>query len=301
METQNIEYKESWRDEYLKWICGFANAQGGTMFIGVNDEGNVVGVKDAKRLMEDIPNKVRDVLGVVVEVDLQRIESYPVMQEVLREALLNAIVHKDYSQSVPIQISVYDDKLMIWNCGILPENWTVETLVQKHGSFPFNPEIANAFFRAGEIESWGRGIEQMTLLNQQNGLPKPLFKHDGVGLWTILEYPQNVESAQAVAQHEPFNYERFVKELGQVCPSLPKSGHEAVYGVMQLCKDGATVSAMTDSMNDLPRRTFVRNFLKPLLDAGLLEMQYPERPNHPKQKYLLTPKGKAVLEKAKHE
>ena len=62
-ESQNIEYKESWRDEYLKWLCGFANAQGGTIYIGVDDAGNVVGVKDVKKLMEDIPNKIQSRLG----------------------------------------------------------------------------------------------------------------------------------------------------------------------------------------------------------------------------------------------
>ena len=51
-ETQNIEYKTKWRDEYLKWICGFANANGGTIFIGKDDNGNVVGVDDAKKLLE---------------------------------------------------------------------------------------------------------------------------------------------------------------------------------------------------------------------------------------------------------
>lgn len=69
-ESQNMEHKESWRDEYLKWICGFANAQGGRIYIGVDDDRNVVGVKDSKRLMEDIPNKVRDVLGIIVDVNL---------------------------------------------------------------------------------------------------------------------------------------------------------------------------------------------------------------------------------------
>ena len=53
METQNIEYKELWRDEYLKWICGFANAQGGTMFIGVNDEGNVIGKLGTRHRTDD--------------------------------------------------------------------------------------------------------------------------------------------------------------------------------------------------------------------------------------------------------
>ena len=68
-ESQNIEYKESWRDEYLKWVCGFANAQGGTIYIGIDDAGNVVGVKDVKKLMEDIPNKIQTVLGIVSDVN----------------------------------------------------------------------------------------------------------------------------------------------------------------------------------------------------------------------------------------
>ena len=69
-EKQNIEYKESWRDEYLKWICGFANAQGGRIYIGVDDNHEVVGVSDSKRLMEDIPNKIVTTLGIVAEVNL---------------------------------------------------------------------------------------------------------------------------------------------------------------------------------------------------------------------------------------
>ncbi len=70
-ESQNIEFKESWRDEYQKWICGFANAQGGTLYIGLRDNGEVCGVQDAKKLMEDIPNKVRDMMGILVEVNLR--------------------------------------------------------------------------------------------------------------------------------------------------------------------------------------------------------------------------------------
>lgn len=70
-ESQNIEYKESWRDEYLKWICGFANAQGGRIYIGVNDDKQVVGVDDAKRLMEDIPNKIVMSMGIKADVNLR--------------------------------------------------------------------------------------------------------------------------------------------------------------------------------------------------------------------------------------
>jgi ATP-dependent DNA helicase RecG len=52
-ETQHIEWKESWRDEYLRWLCGFANAEGGVLVIGRNDKGEAVGVKDASRLLQE--------------------------------------------------------------------------------------------------------------------------------------------------------------------------------------------------------------------------------------------------------
>jgi hypothetical protein len=71
-EHQQIEWKETWRDEYLKWISGFANAEGGVLIIGMNDKGKVVGVPDARKLLVDLPNKVRDVLGILVKVNLKR-------------------------------------------------------------------------------------------------------------------------------------------------------------------------------------------------------------------------------------
>ena len=71
-ENQDTEFKQFWRDEYIKWICGFANAKGGKIFIGVDDKGNVVGIKNAKKLLADIPNKVRDILGVIVDVTMKQ-------------------------------------------------------------------------------------------------------------------------------------------------------------------------------------------------------------------------------------
>ena len=71
-EQQNIEYKQSWHDDYLKWVCGFANAQGGLIFIGKDDNGKVVGINDYKKLMDDIPNKVKNTMGISVEVNLHQ-------------------------------------------------------------------------------------------------------------------------------------------------------------------------------------------------------------------------------------
>jgi ATP-dependent DNA helicase RecG len=69
-ENQNIEYKQNWSDDYLKWICGFANAQGGVIFIGKDDNGKVVGISDYKKLMDEIPNKAKDLMGILVDVNL---------------------------------------------------------------------------------------------------------------------------------------------------------------------------------------------------------------------------------------
>ncbi len=367
MENQNTEYKESWRDEYIKWICGFTNATGGKMYIGIDDKGNLKGISDAKKLSEDLPNKVKDILGILVDVNfqsdagkdyleividaypypvnykgsyyyrsgstnqelkgsaldkfllrkqglkwdgtpepytklkdlsdsafnlfkeraseterfdeniqddsnedileklnliapdgnlkkaavllfhpkpdklftgasskigffrsdddlafqdevkgslieqaekvidllltkylkaqitydgLQRKESFPVPPAALREAILNAIVHKDYASGIPIQISVYDNQLIIWNEGELPEDWTVAKLKVKHPSRPYNPDIANAFFRSGLIESWGRGT--IKILNEAKAAktPAPVFKYDDSGFYVIFNFEE---------------------------------------------------------------------------------------------------------------
>src|SRR5690606_25384984 len=69
-EKQNIEYKQSWHDDYLKWVCGFANAQGGKIYIGKEDNGNVIHLADYKKLMDDIPNKIRNLMGITAVVNL---------------------------------------------------------------------------------------------------------------------------------------------------------------------------------------------------------------------------------------
>ena len=357
-ESQNIEYKISWRDEYLKWVCGFANAQGGIIYIGIDDTGRVVGVQNIKKLLEDIPNKIQSGLGIVADVnmltrdgkdyleikvkpssypvnyhgeyhyrsgstkqqltgvaltqfiqqktgflwdavpvdhikvedldresieifkreairkkrmdredldvpdeelmdhldlftdgklkraavmlfyrkpgriitgcyvkvgrfgkgsDLQyhddvsgslfniadktvdliytkylkakityehdvRVETYPFPRDGVREAIYNALCHNNYADSIPIQIRIEDDAMYISNSCILPQNWTVETLMKPHKSEPFNPSIANVFYRAGYIEAWGRGIQKICESCSELGTPDPEYTVLGRGL-----------------------------------------------------------------------------------------------------------------------
>ena len=363
-ESQNIEYKESWRDEYLKWICGFANAQGGRIYIGVNDKKEVIGLPDAKKLMEDIPNKIVNYLGIVEDVNLltegdkeyieivvspsnmpiaykgtyhyrsgstkqelkglalqqfimekmghswddipvygatiddidrnaidyflqrsikagrmdeeeanaptkhvlrnlglytqdgelknaaillfgkdvrqffpaamfkigrfhtdesdliiqdviegnliqmasrvmetlrtkyllspihyeglQRIEQLEVPDKALRELIYNAISHKDYTGPA-IQMRIYDKSIELWNYGLLPKELTPAMLMQKHSSFPRNHNIANAFYKAGFVESWGRGFKKIAEEFEKAKLPLPTIEEDCGGVMAVIQ------------------------------------------------------------------------------------------------------------------
>ena len=363
-ENQNVEYKESWRDEYVKWLCGFANAQGGKLYIGINDKGEVCGVENAHKLSEDIPNKVVSFLGIVadvyllhedgkdyIEIDvapsnvpisykgkyyvrsgstlqelngaalqnfvlrkmglswddmvheratvedldreaidyflqkgieagridsseanaptatvlrnlrlmddeghlknaalllfcktpgryftgtefkigrfhnditdlssqemiecsiiqmadrvvwmlknkfltmpihyegLQRIEKLEVPEDALREILYNAICHKDYL-GPQIQMRVWDHHVEIWNDGDLPAAITPETIEANHASYPRNKNLAYAFFKAGFIESWGRGWKKICDGFQDAGLPKPTIESKQGGVLVTFQ------------------------------------------------------------------------------------------------------------------
>ena len=415
-EHQYVEWKESWRDEYLRWICGFANAEGGVLVIGRNDKGAVVGVADAGKLLQDLPNKIRDVLGIMADVNLVeksgkelieiRVEPYPTPisykgeyhyrsgstkqelkgaaleqflmrkrgrhwddapeptftvrscsaaavklfkqrakesgrmdravlrdsreilfgnleltekhwlrraacllfsdrpekyvsgawikigffvtdddlryqdevhgnlfgqvdstldllrtkylkayityhgihrretflfpESALREALLNAVVHKDYRAAIPTQISVYEDRIVFWNPGILPENWTLKRLLGKHPSEPFNPLIANAFFRAGYIEAWGRGIEKINRECRAHGIEPPEYDIEPTGVMvTFRANPAHIQAAGSSYPITPTTQETDQNGLGE------KLGE----------KLGETRAAIVQSMRNDPKIT----------------------------------------------
>jgi ATP-dependent DNA helicase RecG len=422
-ESQNIEYKSSWRDEYLKWICGFANASGGTIYIGKDDGGNVVGITESRKLLEEIPNKIKDTLGILADVNLHtskqgdfieivvepypypvnykgqyhyrsgstkqelkgaaldkfllqkkgkrwdgvpvpnvsvknlkqetfdffrkrafksqridedsltdtnehlidnlqlkegeylkraavllfhsnpekfvtgvyikigyfqsdddlkfqdeihgnlfeqiekamdllftkyikaeisyeginRVEKFEYPKEAIREALLNAVAHKDYSGGVPVQISVYSDKIIFWNEGQLPENWTVKTLFEKHASRPYNPDIANALFRSGYIESWGRGTIKIIKECKKSGIPEPLFSYDSSDI--SVEFRKDIYN------------EKYLQSLDL--------NERQVKAVLYVKEKGKITNSEYQHLNDCSRNT-ASNDLSELVDKGLL-------------------------------
>lgn len=96
-ESQNVEYKESWHDKYLAWICGYANAQGGTLYFGIEDgTKRPVGVKNVNSLMENIPNKIRDTMGIVADVALLRREGKDVIRVKVKKSMFPVCYHGEY-------------------------------------------------------------------------------------------------------------------------------------------------------------------------------------------------------------
>ena len=213
-EDQTVEYKQIWKDDYLTHAAALLFYAEPERFVG----GAYVKIgyfekNDADlRYQDEVQGSLLMQVNQAVDIlkakylrawisyeGLQRIETFPVPEAALREAVLNAVVHKDYASGIPIQVSVYPDKLMIWNPGELPPNWTVEKLLDKHASQPFNPDVANVFFRAGMIESWGRGIERIMQACTEAGVPTPEVSCDVNGLWMSFHF---LPEHQAGGSHE---------------------------------------------------------------------------------------------------
>jgi ATP-dependent DNA helicase RecG len=185
----------------------------------------------------------------------------------LREALLNAVVHKDYSSGIPIQISV-------WNPGDLPENWTLAKLLGKHPSCPFNPLLANAFFRAGYIESWGRGIEKIQRECREHGIEPPLYDFGMAGL--MLTFRANPAHTREVTG----------EVTGKVTGEVER---------LTLEFEGQMSRARLQQALGLRHEDhFRQRYLIPALQGGIVEMTIPDRPKSSRQQYRLTAKG-AVL------
>lgn len=148
--------------------------------------------------------------------NITRIEHYPFPKDAVREAVFNALIHQDFSVGVPVQISVYKDKLYISNDCVFLANWTADTLMQKHRSLPHNPDIANTFFRAGFIESWGRGIEKICNLCKEYGITEPEYTVHLNDIMMMFKANDTVKTILALIEQNPsITYEEMTEKTGK--------------------------------------------------------------------------------------
>ena len=139
--------------------------------------GNIIQMAD--KVMEVLDNKY--LIRPIHYEGLQRIEPMEIPEEALREIIFNAIIHKEYP-GYSTQMRVYDDRIWLWNSGGLPEGITFEQFLGAHSSCPRNRLIARAFYLAGFIESWGRGINKIKTKFIGSGLEAPVYKEEMGGM-----------------------------------------------------------------------------------------------------------------------
>lgn len=211
---------------------------------------------------------------------LQRLEAFPIPREALREAVLNALIHKDYSSGTPIQIRVYRNKLRIWNPGQLPPTWTADKLLQPHDSRPPNPDGANTFFRAGLIEAWGRGYEKIRDACHETGARAPEVEFDGGVrlLWQWRIPDDTVSSSQVESQVE--------SQVGSPVESQ-------VLAALLAGPLGKTELARALGRNRPSGQ--LHEVVRRLVERGAITPTIPEKPNSRLQKYRLTAAGKRLL------
>lgn len=149
---------------------------------------------------------------------LQRKDVWEYPLEALRETVINALIHRDYTMTTDIQIRLYDDRLEAWNPGELPQPLTPESLRVPHGSYPRNPLLARAFYFAGLIEQWGTGTTKIIALCQAHNLPEPEFENwqGGVRL-TFAKDAYTPERLRAMGLSErQMQAVLYVKEHGRI-------------------------------------------------------------------------------------
>ncbi len=140
--------------------------------------------------------------GLVSYDGIYRLETFPVPREAMREVVINAVIHRDYASATTIQIRVQDDRIAIWNAANLNPEWTAELLTEEMASRPHNPRIAYAFFRAGMIEAWGRGIRRVMDICREAVNPVPTWRLEpgGDGLWVQFLFSDTYQAADAAVR-----------------------------------------------------------------------------------------------------
>ena len=135
-------------------------------------------------------------------VGLERVETWEYPIDAIREAVTNAICHRDYEEYANVQVRIFDDRIEIWGCGSLPEPLTVDDLKQSHRSILRNPLIGKCLFLIKFIEHWGTGTNRIIDACVNHGLPAPIFEELSGSLVVTLRKMITKESLREMNLNE---------------------------------------------------------------------------------------------------
>ena len=199
---------------------------------------------------------------------VQRIEQFMFHKDAFREILLNAIVHKDYSSCNPIQISVYEDKIYIWNDGEMPPNLdSTDKLFMKHSSKPFNPKLANVFFKSGMIEAWGRGFEKIREACALYDGPLPEYEINEAGIMVLCKacdrYLELIPAKKKV--------DSIISDERIMSRKMSELRKEPIVKIVNYLKDNEEITTEKGVEITGKSEAQVRRYLKVLCNLGIIK------------------------------
>ncbi len=215
---------------------------------------------------------------------------YELPPDVVREAIVNAVAHRDYSSNGSVQVMLFSDRLEVWNPGALPPSLTLDKLRKPHSSFPANPLLAESLYLAKYIERMGTGTRDMIQDCRNAGLLEPDFSlTDGFVTTVYRKFGRAFEAVGGKIEPESST---------QSPTQSPTQSIDPVFRLLFALQNGEKTSSDLRTILKIKHRpTFRANYLHPVLREKLIEYTIPEKPNSRLQKYRLTKKGADYLKK----
>lgn len=207
---------------------------------------------------------------------------YEIPKEVVAEAIVNAVAHRDYTSNGSVQVMLFSDRLEVWNPGRLPPSLSLANLREPHASVPGNPLVAESMYLAGYIERMGTGTQDMIVRCREAGLREPEFAVRDGFVTTIRRMVAAAGSAPPESRPQ----------------SQPESQPESLeLRVLGLLRGGALSKArISAGLGQKEVSGQLNKVIRSLLGAESIEYTLPGKPNSRLQEYRLTAKGRAALE-----
>lgn len=204
----------------------------------------------------------------------------------------NAIAHRDYNSTGSVEVWLFKDRLEVKNPGKLPIELNVKKLEQDHGSYPYNPRLAEILYQAGYIERFGTGTGEIFRLTEKAGLKNPGFDlSEGV---KIIIWRPSVESDHDTVHDTTHDTVHDTTHDGR---KTFREISDLTHRIVMVIKGEMSRNEIMNLLDLKNRSHFAKNYLEPALSNKIIEMILPDKPKRKKQKYRLTRKGKTLKER----
>ncbi len=232
----------------------------------------------------------------------RREEKYEIPYLAIREAVSNAVAHRDYRSSGNVDVAIFDNRIEVWSPGTLPHGVTLRDIrSKKRFSVPRNPVVSEALFLTGYVEKWGSGITKMNTLMLEFGLAAPEYEECFGGFLVTFKKgrPAITEETERASKKGKRVYEHKItpevteEAKGEVGTKLALSRHQVK--ILEICSNDSKLIALMTITGRTDRTKFRNQVLNPLMNSGLIEMTIPDKPRSSKQRYRLTEKGNKLL------